>query len=441
MIIITHHTGEPYGILGAQVAATHFTRLGLPSIVVGVKREFSREKLLAFIDKHYQGKARTIAFSHLCGRKDLFELIGALKGLRFTTVLGGPQALQDYMGEPETDRFSHRFQGFKGIIDIVVQGPVDGVRPELLEEKGKVFQFAWSRNLFLDVDWSNLYLFSETLEKAEIRTAQVLAAVGCPYALKERMVALDPPVLMKDSAPSLPIRSCGCVFCDVSWDKGFQGQVDKALLLAQLRGLPEQAGKKIPFELIDEYPIRTARQLLDDTDAENIALSQISLVCRVDAITRQVESLRDLLEKSRERNVRIMFSSIGFESFSNKILGFFNKGITVDEIVECVNTLRRMKETFGDTLLYRTDEGSTHGFIHPTPWDDAETMPEIDQNIFLYRLFDDILPVHSTPLIIHHGSYLGNWIRELEELTGITFSRDGTWIEWWRPLNLVQAAL
>ena len=441
MVILTHHTGEPYGILGAQVAATHFTRLGVPSIVVGVKREFSRKKLLAFIDEHYQGKARTIAFSHLCGRKDLFDLISALKALGFTTVLGGPQALQDYAGEPGVDRFAHRFQGFKEIIDIVVQGPVDGVRLEHLEEKGKVFQFPWTADLFLEVDWSNLYFFSETLEKPEIRMAQVLAAVGCPYALKERLVALDPPVSMKDEAPVVSIKSCGCVFCDVSWDKGFQGQVDKALLLGQLRGLPEQAGRKIPFELIDEYPMRTARQILEDAEREDIALSQISLVCRVDAITKQVEPFQDLLEKARERNVRIMFSSIGFESFSDKILGFFNKGITVDEITECVNILRRAKETFSDTLLYRTDEGATHGFIHPTPWDDAETMPEIDRNIFLYRLFDDILPTHSTPLIIHHGSYLGNWIRELEERTGVTFSRDGTWIEWWRPVNFGQAAL
>jgi hypothetical protein len=57
----------------------------------------------------------------------------------------------------------------------------------------------------------------------------------------------------------------------------------------------------------------------------------------------------------------------------------------------------------------------------------------VDRNIFLHRFFEDILPEHSTPLIIHHASYLGDWIRQIESTTSITFSREGTWIEWWNP--------
>jgi hypothetical protein len=39
---------------------------------------------------------------------------------------------------------------------------------------------------------------------------------------------------------------------------------------------------------------------------------------------------------------------------------------------------------------------------------------EIDRNIFLHRFYEDILPEYSTPLIIHHASYLGDWIRQIE---------------------------
>ena len=67
----------------------------------------------------------------------------------------------------------------------------------------------------------------------------------------------------------------------------------------------------------------------------------------------------------------------------------------------------------------------------PKPWDDSETFPEMDRNIVLHGLFEDVLPDHSTPLIIHHGSALGDWLRQIEESTGVTFGRDGTWIEWW----------
>ena len=128
-----------------------------------------------------------------------------------------------------------------------------------------------------------------------------------------------------------------------------------------------------------------------------------------------------------------MFASIGFETFSDRLLQYFCKGLTLADIVKCVEMLRRLKDRFGGYFLYRRDEGANHGFIRPTPWDDGETMQEIDRNIFLYRFFEDILPAHSTPLIIHHASYLGDWIREIESTTGITFGRDGTWIEWWNP--------
>ena len=221
MIIFTHHTGEPHGILGAQVAATFFERkLSIPSIVIGIERDFSKEKLLHFIDEYYEkkwsptadeppssvrgtrgatspvsvGREKVVGFSHLCGRKDLIALAKELKQEGFITILGGPQVRQDYDGEPEVDSYPHRFRGIKSIVDI-----------------------------------------------------------------------------------------------------------------------------------------------------------------------------------------------------------------------------------------------SFHGFIRPTPWDDSETVMEVDRNIFLHRFFDDILPEHSTPLIIHHASYLGDWIRQIESTTGITFSREGTWIEWWNP--------
>ncbi len=93
MIIFTHHTGEPHGILGAQVAATFFQRkLSIPAIVVGVERTFSKERLFHFIDEHYSGQEKLVAFSHLCGRKDLLELARDLKQKGYSTMLGGPQA-------------------------------------------------------------------------------------------------------------------------------------------------------------------------------------------------------------------------------------------------------------------------------------------------------------------------------------------------------------
>jgi hypothetical protein len=435
MIIFTHHTGDPHGLLGAQVAATFFDRkLSTPSIVVGIERNFSKERLLRFVDEYYAGNQKIAAFSHLCGRKDLIQFIHELKQQGFITLLGGPQSRQDYVGEPDTDSYPHRFSGLKSIVDIAVQGPVDGLRSEHLGMRDRLLEYPWTNNIFLEVDWSNLYTFSDTLNKLDVTMGQVLNAIGCAYASRPQTITLPPPTDLREKGiPELDVRSEGCIFCDISRDKGYHGLVDRNRLMTQMTGLPEVDGRKIPFELVDEYPIRSMGKLLEDAERRKIELSQINLVCRVDDINANASDLAEILSLARSQGTKIMFSSIGFESFCDRLLQYFCKGITVEDIVKCVETLRRLKDRYGSTFLYRREEGANHGFIRPTPWDDSETMQETDRNIFLHRFFEDILPEHSTPLIIHHASYLGDWIRQIESATDITFNREGTWIEWWNP--------
>ncbi len=153
MILFTHHTGEPHGVLGAQVAATFFERrLSIPSIVVGIERDFSKERLLRFIDEYYTGKEKIAAFSHLCGRTDIIGLVQELKEKGFITILGGPQARQDYYGEPDTRSHPHRFRGLQSVVDIAFQGPVDRLRSEDLGKRGMLLDFPWTKNLFLEVE-------------------------------------------------------------------------------------------------------------------------------------------------------------------------------------------------------------------------------------------------------------------------------------------------
>ncbi len=435
MIFFTHHTGEPHGILGAQVAATFLDRkLSTPSIVVGIERNFSKDRLFHFVDEYYAGKQKIAAFSHLCGRKDLMKLIQELKQKGFITLLGGPQSRQDYVGEPDTDSYPHRFRGLKSTVDIAFHGPVNLLKPEHLEGKPLLLDYPWTKNIFLEVDWSNIYTFSDILRRVEVKMGQVLNSIGCAYACKPQRIPLPPPTSLRERGiPELEVRSEGCIFCDVARDKGYYGAVDRDTLITQMTGLPEVEGRKIPFELIDEFPIRSLGKLIEEAGRHRIKLSQINLVCRVDDINAHASDLMEILPLARSRDIKIMFSSIGFESFSDRLLQYFCKGVAVEDIVKCVETLRHLKDRYGNILLYRRDEGANHGFIRPTPWDDSETMQEMDRNIFLYRLFEDILPEHSTPLIIHHASYLGDWIRQMESVSDVTFSREGTWIEWWNP--------
>ncbi|MCP4690963.1 MAG: hypothetical protein GY859_23120, partial [Desulfobacterales bacterium] len=106
-------------------------------------------------------------------------------------------------------------------------------------------------------------------------------------------------------------------------------------------------------------------------------------------------------------------------------------GVTVETNLAAVRLMRRLKEEFPDQWGYLREEGGNHGFIHPTPWDDPSTEANMERVISRHRLHEDILPNHSTPLIIHHGSGLGDWIRAIEEKENVRFTRYGSIIGWW----------
>ena len=139
----------------------------------------------------------------------------------------------------------------------------------------------------------------------------------------------------------------------------------KRQFLGRSRRLPEYDERKITFELIDEYPIMSLPRLLNGVEKEGIRLTQINLVCRVDDITLHENVLNEILSEARRKDIRIMFSSIGFESFSEKILRNFNKGITMEDIVKCVNILREMKGKFGNTILIQAGRGCYPWFYSP----------------------------------------------------------------------------
>jgi len=129
--------------------------------------------------------------------------------------------------------------------------------------------------------------------------------------------------------------------------------------------------------------------------------------------------------------IYVLMSSIGFESFDDTILRNLNKGLSVANNLEAIRLLRQLKAEFPEQLGYSSREGAVHGFIHPTAWDTKETAAEIQKSIYLYGLQNDILPPHSTPLIIHHASALGDWIREIERRENLWFKRCGSIIAWW----------
>jgi hypothetical protein len=453
-IMASYFTGETYGLLGPQMAATVIQgNTPYDCIVVAVAREDDKPILKRGLAEYFGAQRPIIGFSLLSGRQDLFALAKELKDEGALTFLAGPQADVDYLGEPNWQINPHRFQGLSKNFSFSLPGPAeqaihllenldgDGWKesPGLLcfRENGEMIQNpkqGWDEKFLGEMRWNNIYTIMKTgLVPLKLRTGQVLQQIGCPYAAQKRSVEIDDPVSLGNGARKVTLPFRGCAFCDVAVDKGFYGALDMETVVRQIRCLPERGdGRKTPFELINENPLPGLPRLLTALRDTKISISQINLIMRADWFLKGERHLYQALKLARSMGVRILLASVGFESFDDRILGNLNKGLSVETNLRAIRLMRELKEAFPLQWGYSRKEGAVHGFIHPTPWDTQETFAHIQKTIDQYGLAVDILPQHSTPLIIHHASRLGDWIREIERRAGVQFRRHGSIIEWWR---------
>jgi hypothetical protein len=453
-IITSYFNGETYGLLGPQMAASIIEDgRGCECIVIAVSREDDHAMLKKALADYFGAHRPIIGFSALSAREDLFSLAAELKDAGAITILAGPQANVDFTGENGWQAHPHRFKGLWGSFSYGLQGPAEQVIPLLsspdtsdvssipglllAEADGTVRQNApkaWDPKYLRKVRWDNIYLLAGNgLAPLKIKTGQVLQHIGCPHAARITEVRIDyPATISTGQAKSIKLPLRGCSFCDVAVDKGFHGTLDSETVIRQILCLPEiRDGRKIPFELVNEYPLPVLQDLIEEVYSRDIELCQINLTLRADGLISGIEHLKASLAVAARRGIFVLLCSIGFESFDDRILRNLNKGLSVADNLQAIRLMRDLKAEFGDAFGYSSREGANHGFIHPTAWDTEETASENQKTISLYGLQNDILPPHSTPLVIHHASTLGNWIRELEQIEDLRWPRYGSVIGWW----------
>ncbi|RJR41795.1 MAG: radical SAM protein [Desulfobacteraceae bacterium] len=458
-IIASYFAGENYGLLGPQMAATIVEdQTPYECIVVAVDRGDDKNLLRKGLADYFGSHEPLIGFSTLAGRQDLVSLAGELKREGATTILAGPQADTDFFGEKEWRSFPHRFQGFSGHFSFALHGPAEQMLPYLNSpgrnppfdspgfllrtEDGVILsnpKHSWDESFLARVKWGNLFRLEQgSLREHRITTAQVLQQIGCPHASRPQQIEVAyPSLLQKDKPRHVPLTVRGCSFCDVAVDKGFHGVLKNERVLEQIAALPEaDDGRKIAFELINENPLPGLSRILREAGERELRLSQVNLTMRADWLLKGEEHLREALTLARKMRVRVLLSSVGFESFDDEILKNLHKGSSVETNLRAVRLMRRLKELFPFQWSYSKGEGAVHGFIHPTPWDTPETAANIGRIIDNYRLSSDILPNHSVPLIIHHASSLADWIREVEQRENVRYERYGSVVGWWEEAVL-----
>jgi hypothetical protein len=454
-IVSSYFSGESYGLLGPQLAAAiiqDHTRYDC--IVVAVTNEDDLSDLHAALSDYFGFQRPLVGFSILSGRENLFSFAGRLKGEGALTLLAGPQADSDYRGETGWVNFPHRFSGVSKHFSLALQGPAEQIIPwfDCLDlaaqwkkipgllyrgEENRVVgnrKKKWEWEYFSTPRWDNLYVLADNgLRRHPVKTAQVLQQLGCPHASRTGKLEIDyPAAITRRKGEKILVDVRGCSFCDVAADKGFYGTLDDETVIRQILCLPNDSeGRKIPFELINENPLPSLPRLLERVKEKKIQLSQINLTMRADWFLAGERYLKESLRLVSELDARILMASMGFEAFDDSLLRNFNKGYTVKTNIEAVGLMRRLKEDFPRSWFYSNREGALHGYIHPTPWDTRESAANTHKIFALYGLANDILPPHSTPLIIHHASSLGDWIRAVENREGIQYERCGSIIGWW----------
>jgi len=458
-IITSYFDGESYGLLGPQMAATVIQEnTPFECIVIAVTHSDDKAVLTKALFGYFGKEMPIVGFSSLNGREDIFLFAKALKAEGAITFLAGPQSDVDFLGETGWRDYPHRFRGFSEAFSFALQGPAEQVFPVLegisngqwknasgllyTDDDCRIVQTprqSWKNKFLRRVRWNNLYRVGQTgLENLTIISGQVIQHIGCPHAAQAKPVELVYPYHLDSKGEKrIRLKLKGCSFCDVSSDKGFHGALDLDTVLSQIACLPEDAeGRTISFELINENALPGLHRLIQESSGRGMSLSQIKLTLRADWFLSNENHLREALHLARKLRIRILLSSIGFESFDDRILRNLNKGLTVKTNIDAILLMRRLKKEFPLQWAYSNRDGAIHGLIHPTPWDSPETDSHIQQITASCHIHLDILPAHSVPLIIHHASGLADWIREIETSEEICFERYVSVIGWWNEALL-----
>jgi hypothetical protein len=453
-LIAGYIPGESYGLLGPQMAATIISEYTpCECIVIAATRDDDKVSIKKTLSDYFGTEQPIIGFSSLSGNPALFSLAKELKDEGAITILAGPQAEPDFIGETAWQKYPHRFKGYAENFNFALQGPAEQIVAYLqnpqsmqkLNSPGILYRSCndqiirnnvkkWEKKFLNKVNWDNIFRVTDLgLHPHRITTGQVLQQIGCPYAAKSKWIAIDyPTALDEETTKNIRLQLKGCSFCDVAVDKGFYGTLNLETVMTQIDRLPAaEDGRKIPFELINENPLPVLPRLLKEIQAGQIDITRINLTLRADYLLRGSQSLQKALQIAYDMKIRIVLASVGFESFDDRIMRNLNKGLTVVANLKAIEMMRRLKSEYPEQLYYLRKEGGNHGFIHPTPWDTPQTDADIGRVISRHGLSTDILPDHSTPLIIHHASALGEWIRHLEHETGLVYPRQNTWIAWW----------
>lgn len=96
-------------------------------IVIAATRDDDEVSIKKALSDYFGTEQPIIGFSSLSGNPALFSLAKELKDEGATTILAGPQAEPDFVGETAWQKYPHRFKGFSENFNFALQGPAEQI--------------------------------------------------------------------------------------------------------------------------------------------------------------------------------------------------------------------------------------------------------------------------------------------------------------------------
>ncbi len=438
LVIITPHLKTRLGECGkysCQLAATIVSKYSdHRSIVIEVNFDdgVTADSLVACVRDDLRFNDPIFGFSLLksSSAADYLLISRQLKQRGYTTFVAGAEIDYVYLPEVGHRTHEHRFQGNTTEFDFLFEGPAEHIIPVLDDiqackeyagrpgvttvrdsEVVRGNQPKYCIDKLVEVDWGNLLILGEGLNKREIQSGVVLAQRGCPYGSQSKLLAIDPPIGI--DLPPYEIQTKGCSFCHY----GGPLTIPLKHVLSQIRNIPLANGKR-NFYLSHQNPFPLLPKLIEQ--AEDIGT--IHLMSLPGFIRNHADRVRSTIIQAQEKRITLDLSCIGFESFTPNVLRNLNKDTSVEQNMREIEIMLDLEDKFPNFNI----TPGCHGLIVPTPWHTSDDLAKefalLIKKDWAKRIYGGA--IFERQLRITHTGDLSNWIRFVEENAGVTYKRN-----------------
>ena len=226
-------------------------------------------------------------------------------------------------------------------------------------------------------------------EAPAITRAYLFGNAGCPFADDP---ADNPHYAGLDLGATPTLARLGCAFCQAGGD--YQKRPDGEVI----DSLVEQAAfylDRLPsvsdLVIIDQHATRYLKGLIAEAAARGLRPCRWLFSARADAFVRELPRVREAIVEAAAHGHRLALYLSGFESFSDRELARYNKGVDAATLIAAVKAMRALTAEHAGTFDHAAARG--HSLILWSPWttpeDILETTDKIRRNGLL-DLFEDI---------------------------------------------------